>query len=278
MTPDPLANSWTIRQGATSEARVELWIEGPVDHDTRIEGPSNAFAQTLTAKYRVEKVDGGPAPFRAVLPEPNFWTPRTPSCYHITGAAQPFGIRDLHVRGSQLRLEDHRFVLRAAAATQNELIDFAPWRTSGMAAIVAAPSQELCERALLAGVYLIADLSDAHHNDIASEVARLAAWASIAMAILPGRIQLPDIKRAAPHLPLACLGEEATPDWADVVINCLEESIALTTPNGDLPEILWRCQSASAVTPAELRVECDRLQAEVVGASNFSGLWVGSVG
>ncbi|MCC9607193.1 hypothetical protein LOC68_14060 [Blastopirellula sp. JC732] len=277
MTPDSLANPWTIRQGATSEARVELWIDGPVNAETRIEGPTNMRAQTLTAKYRVEKFEGGPAPFRAVLPEPNFWTPRTPNCYRLSGAPQPFGLRDLHVRGSNLWLEDHRFVLRAAAATQEDLNDFEAWRETGLAAIVEQPTQALCERALREGLYLIADLSDARHADIRGEVARLAAWASVSMAILPGRIELHDAKQFAPHLPLACLGEEATPDWADVVINCLENNEAIATPTVDAPEILWRCQSAAAVTPAELRLECDRLAAEVVGASNFSGLWVGSV-
>lgn len=274
MTP---ACPWTIRQGATSEARVELWIDGPVDADTCVEGPANRHAQTLTAKYRVQPAADGPAPFRAVLPEPNFWTPRTPNCYRVTGAPQPFGLRDLHVRGSHLWMEDHRYVLRAAAATEAELSDFALWRETGLAAIVRQPTEELCRQSLQAGLFLIADLSDAHHADVAGEVARLAAWASVALAILPGRIRLQDFKQFAPHLPLACLGEEATPDWADVVINCLEENEALLTPSVDKPEILWRCQSASAVTAADLRVECDRLAAEVVGASNFSGLWVGSV-
>ncbi|PQO40058.1 hypothetical protein [Blastopirellula marina] len=278
MTPDPLANPWTIRQGATSEARVELWIDGPVDADTRIEGPTSSQAKTLTARYRVESADGGPAPFRAILPEPNFWTPRTPNCYRLSQAPQPFGLRDLHVRGSHLWLEDHRFVLRAAAATPAKLADLTAWRSTGLAAIVAAPSQELCERALHAGLFLIADLSDERHDDVAGQVARLSAWASVALAILPGRIHLTNAKLFAPHLPLACLGEEATPPWADIVINCLEENVAIATPTAEQPEILWRCQSAAAVAPDELRLECDRLAAEVVGASNFCGLWVGSVG
>ncbi|MFI4874148.1 MAG: hypothetical protein ACIALR_02360 [Blastopirellula sp. JB062] len=277
MTPALSVTPWTILQGATSEARVELWIDGPIDKAAQIEGPINAFAQTLTAKYRVEKASGGPAPYRAILPEPNFWTPRSPACYRLSGAPNPFGLRDLHVHGPHLRLEDHRFVLRAAAADAHQLANLAPWRAAGLAAITANPAQELCLRALHAGVYLIADLSDLPPNEIADQIARVGAWASVATAILPGGIRLDRKQRLAPHLPLACLSEEERPPWADLAISCLKANAALATPSSTQPEILWRCQAALAESPADLRIECDRLQAEVVGASNFSGLWVGSV-
>ena len=300
-----------ILPGRADDMRAEIMVRvSIVDRETSprirvagtLVGPRRGRDMTLPTTVSLVDVPGdhaarGPtvhALARAVFTEPAYWTPELPNLYRllarIDDADRPvavvdrmIGLRRLGVRGRSLWLEGRRWVPRGVTIPRAGF-DPVALRNLSAAAVIADPSQAICEAADQAGVAIIARLEGANGGplDGAKAAERIAAWAlhpSVVLAVVP-RLEADDrsgavVAAARPLKGTMLVGVEvdgtqppdAVPSAAVGGADCLIVSL----PCEGLPHEAWRAWQADKPlvawrgvptgTPAEHRQECDRLQA-----------------
>lgn len=275
-------------QVSTSLCYVYARLAGPALRDDwqlggTLTGPACSVAATLPATFRYE--DQGPGDSllaRAVVPEPSLWTPELPHWYQaeielregsrvVARTARMFGIRPLGVSGTKLIYTGKRWVLRGVchdevAADANLESDLAAWRESDTSLVVSNPSDALCERASRQGVLIVAELN----LDQGVQLARLARWPAVAIAILPAGTQLAADQRPR-NLVLALRrdGEPAPGEGARLIVTKIPAASA-SPPSREVATIALR-KTGPLQSVVAGRAACDRLQSDLAPLGDWAG-------
>lgn len=271
-----------LRQGRTSSLEAEIWYlpeASEAEHGTPyLEGPFSAWGRTLTARYPFQPVILGARPaWRVNVPEPSLWCPRSPNCYRLGETTQVIGLRDLHVKNDSFYVEDRRWLIRAAQATEGEIADtLADWREADLVPIVPQPSQALCLRALQLGVALIADLARTPAPHRAACLARLSRFASVSLVLVSDRTTRGEAHAAHSH---AILGTSvplygALSEWGKFALVSEHVLRSGWQPTRRLPVVAARECFYTDDGPGELRNHCDMFQAHLRHGADYAGLWL----
>lgn len=276
-----------LRQGATSHLRVEVWCDifgsnCELPSEAYLEGPFSERGRTLTSKFPFTSVQqrSGPSTWRALLPEPVFWTPRMPAYYELRGvsaAGKRIGLRELFVRRNSFFREDRRWVPRAAFVKEPEqLHKLNTWTDADLVPIVRSRGTRFAEDAVVCGLPVIADLS----ADCALvELLHYIPYASVTMAVVPSITaeMIPTIRKARScHLPVGIRIADSgyVPEEAQFAVVSDEMIQRGWQSSRRLPVVVTRELNIEGCTPAELRAACDQFQAELDDGAGYAGLWL----
>ena len=229
---------------------------------------------------------GGPTLLaRAVMPDPNFWSPDAPSIYDVTvnlqqhskilaTARRSVGLRALGVRDRRIHFEGKNWVLRGVTASASIARHPADWH-SASAAYVAEHNIERFVEASELGVLAIAYV-DAD-GDIPLQLRQLALHPAAAIAVIrvpPGKqFKLTGI---APNIILAqtlpAFGAFEPQGWAQAIWAETADANTLTQLQTmfEFPIIAVR----PLTTPQPLtaaRAACDELQRDLAALGQFAG-------
>ena len=207
---DPLF-SWAERleifygQANPGECRLYVRLAGLEATDGwrltgRVRGPECRYAQTLPADYPLRSHEPGATLLaEAFIPDPCFWSAGLPQLYWATvelvrdgktcgSATRMVGMRPLGARGRSLYWEGKRWVLRGIVAGEvadSSAAELNAWHNGPTAMLVDHPADELCERASVDGVLIVARIGGPQER-LAAELGRLAQWPSVGLAIVDG--------------------------------------------------------------------------------------------
>lgn len=251
-----------------------------------VRGPRCRLAQTLPVNANLVDLGGGPTLLaRAVMPEPNFWSPDNPSIYDVTvnlqqhgkilaTARRSVGLRALGVRDRRLHFEGKNWVLRGVAAASTIASHPADWHSVSSAYVAEHNIDRFVETSEL-GVLAIAPI-DAD-GDISLQLRRLALHPAAALAVIripPGKqFKLTGI---APNIILAqtlpAFGTFEPQAWAQAIWAETTDANTLTQLQTmfEIPIIAVR----PLTTPqplANARAACDELQRDIASLGQFAG-------
>ncbi len=267
----------------------------------RVRGPECRYAQTLPADYPLRSHEPGSALLaEAFIPDPCFWSPALPQLYEATielvhngtacgSATRMVGVRPLGARGRSLYWEGKRWVLRGIVANEvanPSVAGLNAWHDGPTAMLVDHPSDELCERASLDGVLIVARITGSQAR-LSSELRRgwrvgpASAWPS---CIRPRRICRSCVTARniviAQFLPKGNGQNAVTPAaGAQVVVwelgrqeSITESPLELATAlrNCPLPLIAY-CAASPQSHVVTGRATCDLLQSELAPIGDFAG-------
>jgi hypothetical protein len=288
----PSADDWQVFHGEASPAAARIYVRmrlpSPPAVDRlrgEITGPFSRYARTLPATTRIDAVVRSQDVLaETVLIDPCFWTPGLPYLYRVrlslesSGQAlwneeRTFGIRRLGVRGRQFVLEGKAWVLRGGMVHDTTRFDWDAWREQELAAFVREPEEAFCAEADQRGVLLAARVAV---PETPSE-ALLHRWQrhpSVGLVVVPAE--------AANHAQFADApsnwiiasdvdGREQPPPWADALVckaSFLEQASSVARP------VIVVRSASRPIAAAAIRSECDRLQRDLAGQSQFSGYLV----
>jgi len=291
--------------GEATPFAARVYVRAEYEHaaDARLTGsvlgPHSTIARTLPARLRLHdlgvdrQVDRPPARLaEAILPDPCFWLPQRPYWYDvhmaldrgktsIVVAQRKVGIRPLGVRGTDLFLDGHRWVMRGAIArTGDRPLAQAACRGE-LCLMIRDPSDALLEEASGLGVLLVVVFDADRENDVMAELHRLAQWPAVAMARLPATAEPGRWPGRPPrNLLIAQYFGPGDPvrveSWAEVVVVEDHDTSLLAERMAGIrvPAVaLWRDG-----TPDHLRTvrrHCDRLQRALAAHGDFAGYFVG---
>lgn len=264
-----------LRLGKTSSIEAEVWWIPDDDtpgEPSHLEGPYIHKTQTLTAHYPFR-----PAKFaerdawKAVIPEPVLWSPRTPAFYQISGTEHVIAIRELRIKRDSFYQESRRWVIRGAFAN-TMLLD------NSLKANDLVPIYDskwlggLARQAVILGYPAIFDCREPT-ADLIDAVSQSAA---ILMALVPTDCPRQTVQAAHSHLLLGTRVERETriPDWAHFVT--VREGLLRDgwKPDRRLPVVATREWDVQNHSPAQLRGVCDSLQADLDRGADYAGLWL----
>lgn len=261
-------------------------------------GPECEFAHTLSARIPLADLGSGETLLaEAVVPDPCFWTPELPFQYRaelevvdhgmiISHHTAVVGIHRRGVRDRELFFDAKRFVLRgsfrhyAEGVPENVELDFA--RQTVTAAIVAWPSDALCQLASRKGMLLVADmraaLAHVTRRHAVERVRALAQWPAVIMAIFDDEsLPLIELSRSVRNLLISQyipLGDFSTAvrNQAQVVFAEVgqPEEFAARFKNHDRPVLAVRRLNEPATMEAA-RAACDALQRDLAPHGDFAG-------
>jgi hypothetical protein len=275
----------------------------------RIQGPSCAHAQTLSATVRMsptlslhtppwrQRADSPPCEFagadllaEAIVPDPCFWSPDLPFMYRVvvelrhaekllSTTVRMLGIRPLGARGRTLLLEGRPWVIRGAEQAAKPAAKLSEWRATDLAMVVESPSDDLCDEASRLGIWLLARV-EGQCAHLPAELRRLARWPCIAAIVLGTDVRLPDGGVRSPRSIL--LGQRLGPGaaiaptvWADMIV-CEDsdpDQIAGRAAGAALP-VIARQVGRWHDDLAAARRACDELQRSLAGRGEFVGYLV----
>lgn len=243
---------------------------------------------------------------RAVFTEPAYWTAELPNLYRLEARVhrgdrtvavydEIIGLRRLGVRGRSFWLEGRRWVPRGLMSSTTGF-DPVSLRSLSAAAVIADPSDAICEAADQAGVAIIARLEGADDQpfDCDHAAERIAAWAlhpSVVLAVMPRLASAEQsgaiVAAARPLKGTMLIGQEVDgtqpPDAVPAVAVGGVDCLVVSLPCGGLPHedwrswradkplLAWRATTTAQDTPAEHRQECDRLQAALAAWGGVQG-------
>jgi hypothetical protein len=271
--------------GAAIEA-----VPGPISLSGTISGPECIRGTTLPVTARFVDLGPGPRPAaRAILTEPSYWTPESPSLYRIEARLEEaatevsyrglVGLRRSGVRGRSFWLDGRRWVPRGIPCP-DAVADLDAILGAGAVAVIEEPSDPICAAADLSGLVIAARVG--LQSPYETAVARLEAWSrhpSVVLAILPaGREDLAAAVRNSKGTML--VGIEANGSTLRRKQAAEDRSgldfIAVRLPPDAVPEVTWRdsdpglplvalreSASGPGVLPVQARKDCDRLQADL---------------
>ena len=251
-----------------------------------VRGPRSRRAQTLPVTARFVDLGGGPTLLaRAVMPEPNFWSPDAPSIYDVTisleqhgntlaTARRSVGLRALGIRDRRFVLEGKNWVLRGINASSTTTNLPGEWHATASAYIATYHVDRFVE-ASEDGVWAVAELDAA--GDIPLQLRQLALHPASTIALIrvpPGRqLKLTGI---APNLLLAQalpnLGPFTPQAWAQVIWAETIDMAALASLQAmcELPIIVSR--KLTEPQPLQMaRSACDELQRDLASIGQFAG-------
>jgi len=289
---DLRADVYLSFNGAAIEA-----APGPLSLSGTISGPESIRGTTLPVTARFVDLGPGPRPAaRAILTEPSYWTPESPSLYRIEarlGEAATtvsyrglVGLRRSGVRGRSFWLDGRRWVPRGIPSP-NAVADLDAIQAAGAVAVIEEPSDPICAAADLAGLVIAARVG--MQSSFEAAAARLLAWSqhpSVVLAILPaGREDLATAVRTSKGTMLVGIeADGATSRWnvpAEAVASL--DFIAVRLAPDSVPDHSWgdadpgfplvalrESDSCRGVQAVQARKDCDRLQADLA-AWNCSG-------
>jgi hypothetical protein len=188
-----------------------------------------------------------------------------------------FGIRRLGIQGDNLIFERKRFVLRVVERPRPSEADLEEAHGTNTALYVADADDATCRLASEMGVLLITQASGTQEQ-VVSQIRRLRRWPSVGLLIVDAAIgDAEALKRERLNLLLAQrlpIGELApSAEWAQVAV--WEAGSGDKELTGfSKPVVVCRAAEQSDKSVSELRLECDRLQADLAGAGNFAGYMV----
>jgi hypothetical protein len=251
-----------------------------------VRGPRSRRAQTLPVTVPLVDLGQGPTLLaRAVVPDPNFWSPDNPAIYDVTvnllqngktlaTSRRSIGFRPLGARKQQFRSEAKNWVLRGVCASSTTAKSPAEWQSSASAYVADYHTDRFVEASEL-GVPAIADLNP--HQDMALQLRQLALHPAATMAIVrvpPGtNLKLTGI---APNLLLAQAVLPRVPfipqAWAQAIWTENIEHDLLTNlqNNFKLPIIAVR-KPAAPLSISAARAACDDLQRDLASIGQFGG-------
>lgn len=273
-------------QGRTSAIETEIWFiperhEFTITSSPFLEGPFSSRGKTLTTKFEfVSSKLGENVAWKAMIPEPVLWTPRTPALYRlggIFGVSLHIGLRDIRIKGDSFYWEDRRWVARAAVVDHGETLlrKESPYQ-EGLVSIVPPLDSAFLAQADEIGWPMIVDATNVNEEQLADEVSRLSAHASVTMILLPDHCDQEHRAAAHSHVLLGALHNNpgTFPDWVDFV--AASESLLATgwKPDRRLPIIATRECNIGNRSPAELHAKCDQLQADLDHGADYAGLWL----
>jgi hypothetical protein len=254
-----------------------------------VRGPACRFAQTLQASVGFLQHASGPGLLaEALLPDPCYWSPELPFTYQarlaLAAPGRPtetherlIGIRPLGARGTRLYYQGRGWTPRLVRLPGISASELPAWRGETLLLRVPSPADDVCREATLLGVMLVAELpNDAFLPD---ELARLARWPAVAIALVPPGTDLSKAVRTnARNLLLAASvgpGEALkVPEGAHLLLvdwDGRDETLAnLPTMR---PTLVART-AARAASPAAARAACDQLQRDLAGRAEAAGFCV----
>ena len=247
-------------------------------------GPQCHYAQTLPARF--DFVDRGRGPSllaEAIVPEPCFWTPEMPHHYQasielregdrpIAQCQRLLGIRTLGAAGRNLIYDGKRWVVRGVGLKALIEAEIEQLHSADTAGLVPAPSDALCRYASRVGAMLMAELDEPRVD----EIRRLARWPAVAIVTLPADEPL-DLDGLAHNLLLAArFGARKSlkvPPWAQLAMVDVngQTGLAEQLSQLELPVIARGCPRQAGGTILERRLECDGLQRDLAGRTEFVG-------
>jgi hypothetical protein len=312
MSPDPfLSLEVFYGQANPGECRLYARLAGLDVRDGwrlsgRVRGPECRFAQTLPADYPLQSREPGAGASsesllaEAFIPDPCFWSPGLPQVYAATvdlvqngairgSVTRMVGVRPLGARGRNLFWEGKRWVLRGVLADEvaaSGPASLSDWHEGPTAMLIDHPPDELCQQASTDGVLIVARIAGPQSR-LAMELARLARWPSVGIAIVRSAgVDLSELRNVARNillvtpislgnqwkaeLPLA--GAQAvTVDLSPAAANGASSS-NLAVALRDCTAPLIACRPAGAQNSVvAARAECDRLQADLAAIGDFAG-------
>jgi hypothetical protein len=252
----------------------------------QVRGPRCRLAQTLPVNANLVDLGGGPTLLaRAIMPEPNSWTPETPSIYDVTinllqngkilaTARRSIGLRALGVRDRRFHFEGKNWVLRGVSNASTTATHPAEWHPHASAYIAEHHVERFVEASEL-GVLAIAHI-DAH-GDIPLQLRQLALHPAAALAVVrvpPGKqFKLTGI---APNILLAqtlpAFGPFKPQAWAQVIWAETTDPTTLANLQTmfELPIIAVRPLTTPESLP-DARAACDELQRHLAPLGQFAG-------
>lgn len=282
--------------GAVSpaEAHVYARLDAPAEAAAlritgQLRGPLCSKATTLPATVSFQTRSGIDALLaEAIVPDPCYWTPELPHVYQVRVelhrgaelvqvAERVLGIRPLGVHGSRLALAGKGWVLRGLWGEGLTTEGWFAAEDPTAAVIVSRPDDALCAEASRRGLWLVAVVEGIEGAaDVTAELARLARWPAVALAIVAAAGPLEfDVRRRARNLLLGQLVDDAAAEpasWADVLVarGAAPDTLAALAAGRDRPVVAWRPESAGPDFAAA-RAAIDRLQRDLAGRSDFAG-------
>jgi hypothetical protein len=251
-----------------------------------VRGPRCRLAQTLPVSVSLVDLGQGPTLLaRAVVPDPNFWSPDNPAIYDVTvnllhhgktlaTSRRSIGFRPLGARKQQFRSEAKNWVLRGVGAGSTTATMPAEWQSTASAYIADYHVDRFVEASEL-GVPAIADLNP--QQDIPLQLRQLALHPAAAMAIVrvpPGtNFKLtgiaPNLLLAQAVLPRVPFAPQA---WAHAIWAESADPAVLSNlqANFKLPIVAIR-KLAAPLAIGDARAACDDLQRDLASVGQFAG-------
>jgi hypothetical protein len=291
---NPLAPQLEIFAGRTSPAAASLYIRAPglgseCRLSGRITGPDCLHAATLQADFALQDLGSDPRPLaRATITEPCFWTPRTPYVYHahvdvvrqgqvIEHSARLCAARPWGASGRNLVLAGKRWVPRGVWRDELRPEEIGQWIEAAAVACVPSPSDAVCSEASVRGLGIAARVEGIAES-IRAELARLAQWPAVLLAVLPANTPAAAFDHLPPGLLLGQLPTDEEPyvlrPWAQVLLATAEGPAghAERLASLDVPVIAVGKSTDETIHGA--RLHCDDLQATLAPVADFAGYLV----
>ncbi|MEX1041008.1 MAG: hypothetical protein WDZ51_10275 [Pirellulaceae bacterium] len=287
-----------ITQGVTSSIEAEVLLAGEparvaelLGERFYLTGPFSDLARTLPVRHRFLPRPGEEV-WRALVPDPILWAPRNPAYYCIqreadtTGALRaehgiPITLRDLYARKQSFYLEGRRWVMRAGDARllSSDSVPADDWREAGLTMITGGESPPSARALTRQGITWVADLRAINSTD---EVVRwidpYRTEAALTAVVVAEGIEFTAIKKASPHLLVGRFFDSADnpenasrADFRVVRRSDLPQAIQTAVAG---PLVLADSLESPVLSPPDLRVACDQLQAAVSGSGNLAGIWI----
>lgn len=252
----------------------------------QVRGPRCRLAQTLPVNANLVDLGGGPTMLaRAVMPEPNFWSPDAPSIYDVTvnlqhngkilaTARRSIGLRSLGVRDRRFIFEGRNFVLRGVSTSSTTISHPSDWHAMS-SVYVGEPNTERLVEASEFGVLAIVHIDS--DGDIPLQLRQLALHPAAALAVVrvpPGKqFKLTGV---APNIILAQtlpgFGAFERQGWAQAIWAETTDPTTLTHLQTmfELPIIVGR-KLAEPQSISNARSACDALQRDIAAIGQFAG-------
>lgn len=261
-------------------AGEKLTLEG------QIRGPQCLYSTMLPATIRLADAGPGEHPLsKAMIPDPCSWSEELPALYdvhvevrqgaNIVGTIdRQIGIRQFGARGRFLYQNGKRWTVRAAQAEPP--FDLLAWHDAPLALQTSSASDEVYDEASRGGVMLLVDVTD--ERALEQVVLRLARHAAVAVLVVDEKRTAEDIqqlKQLAPNILFASRvsgGDAAQLSTNRDALIVSAENLLQYASLG-IPMIVER-RVTTALPPIDLRLACDRLQADVASLGDFAGYLV----
>jgi len=250
-------------------------------------GPQCSRAHTLPAKYAlIDQGSGSTLVARANLPDPCFWSAEIPAIYQVTlqltGPSQPvetqaiFAMRSIPIKGRKFFWNTEPWGIKAISANRLRDCNFDQCREQSLALIVDGIDESLLEQASQLGTWVIASVQG-DEADICQQLAKLARWPAVCMAVINGTPSNHDrLRSAAPNL---ILGQWIRPDedlliaeWSQFIFSDFTtvEDFSRCLEGCSLPVVAVRSGNAMD-SPSEALQACQALEEDLARTEELAG-------
>ena len=296
-TPMDLDQQIDVFHGQVSPAMAYVYArlsDVPADGDWqlqgRINGPACEHAHMLPATVPMLSQKSGPTPLACGhLPDPCYWSPRTPALYsvdidvicdqrHMTTVRRVLGIRTLGKKQNHLFFESRRWVLRAVDQNLVKSSTISQWRDASASVWITDPDEATCIESSQQGILLVADMRQCSDNTLRFDKVRaISHWPSVAIILVKHDMQIDDlVALRCPNILLAQYfpaGMQICPA-ASIGLVVVEvdttQTFAEQIAKVSLPIAAIRRITGAEHVPAA-RAQCDRLQGDLAAVGDFAG-------